>query len=420
MVNLDKVMYPATETTKGEVLSYYAQVAPVMIPLIGRRAVTRIRWPHGVEGPMFFEKNLPSGAPSWLPRVTVSSHGRDADAHPERDRLTYPLVLDLADLTYLVNLASLELHVHQWQVDTEGPPARTRTGSSSTSTPGPGRASPSARRSPCGSNRGSRRWVSGRPCRSPAAARACSCMPRCRESTPRTTSATLAQDLAQEMTKKHPDLVVWKMTKSLRPGKIFVDWSQNTAAKTTICPYSLRGKAAPYVAAPRTWEEVEEGAAGGRLAQLLFTEVLDRLDDLGDLAAATCSKTQEMTRFLQPPTRKGHPGYPRCPFRADYPTGVPPDPVESSRGSFDRGSVSLVVRLLDGGGDAPPVADLVAVGPCPRRGRPRGRGGSRCSTSRRQARRPVVRRPPDRRAWPIHVANSSRSFPAFLSLRSIS
>ena len=118
VVNLDKVMYPATETTKGEVLSYYAQVAPVMLPLIGRRAVTRIRWPHGVEGPMFFEKNLPSGAPSWLPRVTVSSHGRDADAHPERDRLTYPLVLDLADLTYLVNLASLELHVHQWQVDT--------------------------------------------------------------------------------------------------------------------------------------------------------------------------------------------------------------------------------------------------------------------------------------------------------------
>jgi hypothetical protein len=122
LTSLDKLLYPSTETTKGEVLHYYAQVAPVMIPLIGRRAVTRIRWPHGVEGPMFFEKNLPSGAPSWLPRVTVSSHGRDADAHPDRDRLTYPLVLDLADLTYLVNLASLELHVHQWTVTRSGKP----------------------------------------------------------------------------------------------------------------------------------------------------------------------------------------------------------------------------------------------------------------------------------------------------------
>jgi bifunctional non-homologous end joining protein LigD len=103
----------------------------------------------------------------------------------------------------------------------------------------------------------------------------------------------LAQDLAQEMTKKHPELVVWKMTKSLRPGKVFVDWSQNTAAKTTICPYSLRGKAAPYVAAPRTWDEVEAGAAGERLEQLLMTDVLDRLDDLGDLAATLAEKPRK-------------------------------------------------------------------------------------------------------------------------------
>jgi bifunctional non-homologous end joining protein LigD len=95
----------------------------------------------------------------------------------------------------------------------------------------------------------------------------------------------LAQSLAQEMTKEHPDLVVWKMTKSLRPGKVLLDWSQNTAAKTTICPYSLRGKAAPFVAAPRTWAEVEEGAAGRpALTQLLMDDVVARLDDFGDLA----------------------------------------------------------------------------------------------------------------------------------------
>ena len=108
LTSLDKVMYPATETTKGEVLSYYAQVAPLMLPHLAGRPVTRVRYPHGVEDQMFFfEKNLPSGAPSWLPRMPV-------------DDVVYPLVADLADLTYLVNLNSLELHVPQWTVDDTG------------------------------------------------------------------------------------------------------------------------------------------------------------------------------------------------------------------------------------------------------------------------------------------------------------
>ena len=101
LTSLDKVMYPSTETTKGEVLAYYAQVAPLMLPHVANRPVTRVRWPHGVEDQMFFEKNLPSGAPSWLQRAPI-------------DDVTYPLITDLADLTYLVNLNSLELHVPQW------------------------------------------------------------------------------------------------------------------------------------------------------------------------------------------------------------------------------------------------------------------------------------------------------------------
>lgn len=281
--NLDKVMYPATETTKGEVLSYYAQVAPTLIPLLGRRPVTRIRWPHGVEGPMFFEKNLPSGVPSWLPRVTLSSHGRDADAHPGRDRLTYPLVLDLADLTYLVNLASLELHVHQWQVDDAGLPQHPDRLVIDLD-PGSGAGLQECAQvalwvRPHLEAMGLTRLVpvtSGSKGMQVYAA------------LPGQHSAdeirALAQALAQEMTAAHPDLVVWKMTKSLRPGKVLLDWSQNTAAKTTISPYSLRGKAAPFAAAPRAWEEVESGAQGGRLEQLLFDDVLRRLDTDGDLA----------------------------------------------------------------------------------------------------------------------------------------
>ncbi len=96
----------------------------------------------------------------------------------------------------------------------------------------------------------------------------------------------LAQQLAQETTKKHPDLVLWKMTKSLRPGKVFLDWSQNVAAKTTISPYSLRGRELPNVAAPRTWAEVEEGAEQpDSLRQLMFDEVLERVERDGDLLA---------------------------------------------------------------------------------------------------------------------------------------
>ncbi len=282
--NLDKVLYPATETTKGEVLSYYATVAPTLLRHLARRPVTRVRWPHGTEGMSFFEKNLPSGVPAWLPRVNISSHGRDPDEFPERDQITYPLVLDLADLTYLVNLASLELHVHQWQVD-DGVPLHPD------------------------------RLVIDLDPGSGAGLRDCSQValwvrPRLEEmGLTRTVPVTsgskgmqvyaalpgqhsadeiraLAQQLAQEMTRAHPETVVWKMTKSLRPGKVLLDWSQNTAAKTTISPYSLRGKAAPYVAAPRSWDEVEKGAAEeGALSQLLLDEVLTRLDDQGDLAA---------------------------------------------------------------------------------------------------------------------------------------
>ena len=122
LTSLDKVMYPSTETTKGEVLNYYAQVAPLMLlPHVAGRPVTRVRWPHGVEDQMFFEKNLPSGAPSWLPRVPV-------------DDGTYPLVTDLADLTYLSTSTASRSTCRQWTVDDEGR-AATPTGSSSTSTP---------------------------------------------------------------------------------------------------------------------------------------------------------------------------------------------------------------------------------------------------------------------------------------------
>ena len=107
LTSLEKLLYPSTETTKGEVLNYYATVAPILLPHMASRPVTRVRWPHGVIGDSFFEKNVPSGVPSWIERVTI-------------DAVTYPLVPDLPTLTYLVNLNSLEFHVPQWTVDDDG------------------------------------------------------------------------------------------------------------------------------------------------------------------------------------------------------------------------------------------------------------------------------------------------------------
>ena len=276
--NLDKVLYPESGTTKGEVLHYYAQVAPVLLPHMADRAVTRIRWPDGTGGNQFFEKNNPAGAPSWLRTVTVSSTGSRGGG----DTIDYPVIHSTADLTYLANLASLELHVHQWRFGADNQPKE------------PDRLvddlDPGA---PAGL---------GECCevallvRDKLAGLGLACAPVTSGSKGlhlyaalpgRQTSAEvsdLAQNIAQELTGERTDLVVWKMTKTLRPGKVFLDWSQNTAAKTTITPYSLRGRGRPYVAAPRTWAEIEAGAEDPEaVEQLLLDEVLDRVKSEGDI-----------------------------------------------------------------------------------------------------------------------------------------
>lgn len=270
LTSLDKVLYPATETTKGEVLSYYARAGETVLAHLAGRPVTRVRFPHGVEDMSFFEKNLPSGAPGWLPRVQVHD-------------VTYPLVEDLAQLTYLVNLNSIELHVPQWRV-ADGEPLNPNRLVIDLD---PGK--------PAGLHECARVALL---LRERLDALGLELYPVTSGSKGMQLYATLGgdltsdqvrdltQQLAQEMTQRHPDLVLWKMTKSLRPGKVFIDWSQNVAAKTTVCPYSMRGREDPWVAAPRTWEEVEAGAEDpGALTQLDHEQVLERLETDGDLLA---------------------------------------------------------------------------------------------------------------------------------------
>jgi bifunctional non-homologous end joining protein LigD len=281
LVNLEKVMYPRTGTTKAEVLNYYARVAPVMLPHLADRAVTRIRWPHGTGDQSFFEKNVPGGTPSWVRTVTVPTTGSRTRSGEEGE-LTFPVIDSLATLTWLVNLAALELHVHQWTVTAKGKPLNPN------------------------------RLVIDLDPGEPAGLGECSqvallvkarleqdgleCVPVTSGSKGLHLYAGLdgsrtyeevrdyAKAIAEELEGEHPKLVLSQMTKARRGGKVFLDWSQNTGAKTTISPYSLRGRDLPTVAAPRTWAEIEEGADDPlAIEHLRFEEVLERVDDEGDL-----------------------------------------------------------------------------------------------------------------------------------------
>jgi bifunctional non-homologous end joining protein LigD len=281
--NLGKVLYPRTGTTKGEVLSYYAQVAPVLLPHLKDRAVTRIRWPHGTDDMSFFEKNIPGGTPSWVHTVTVPTTG-SRTASKEEGTLTFPIVDDLATLTWLVNLAALELHVHQWTVGRNGRP---RGADRLVIDLDPGE--PAGLHECCGvallvSDALEERGLVAKPVTS--GSKGLHLYADLDRRMPSEESTALAKEVAEELEKAHPKLVTATMTKARRAGKVFLDWSQNSGSKTTISPYSLRGKERPYVATPLGWDEVEEGAEDpDALEQFRYEHVLERIEEYGDLFA---------------------------------------------------------------------------------------------------------------------------------------
>ncbi len=282
LTNLDKVYYPETGTTKGEVLDYYARIAPHLIRHARGRIATRKRWVDGVGTPdkpgnVFFEKDLPDSAPSW-----IASRSIRHSAGSKR----YPLVQDRATLTYLAQMASLEVHVPQWRVG---------RGASDPGTidsedrhpdrmvldldPGPGRELPDCievaqlvRELLEGMGLESYPLTSGSkgihlyaPLDGSASCQQIS---------------DVAHELARSLEADHKDLVVSAMKKTLRENKVLIDWSQNSAAKTTVAPYSLRGRFTPTVAAPRSWDEFDDP---GSVEHLRFEEVLERIDEFGDL-----------------------------------------------------------------------------------------------------------------------------------------
>jgi bifunctional non-homologous end joining protein LigD len=268
LTNPDKVLYPATGTTKAEVFEYYVAVADAMVPHIAGRPVTRKRWPNGVDEGEFFEKQLASSAPDWLERGSVSH---------KSGTTTYPIIDSREGLAWIAQQASLEVHVPQWRF-------------ASSTEPGPATrivfdldpGEDVTFRQLCevahevrsfitdlglttypltSGSKGLHLYV---PLAEPISSRGAS---------------VLAKRIAQQLEKTMPKQVTATMTKSLRAGKVFLDWSQNSAAKTTIAPYSMRGREQPTVAAPRTWDEIEDPD----LRHLRFDEVIERLERDGDL-----------------------------------------------------------------------------------------------------------------------------------------
>jgi bifunctional non-homologous end joining protein LigD len=280
--HLDKVMFPATGFTKGQLIDYYARIAPVMLPHVIDRPVTFRRYPDGVDAKSFFEKHVPSHAPTWVRTVEVpSTSSRGGGSEVE-----HPLISDLPTLVWAANLAVIEFHVPLWRVGRRrklpAPPDQMVFDLD----PGPGASIVECCRvaqwiaedmadegsEPLAKTSGSKGMqlyvpLTGRPT-----------WDRTRDR---------AHDLAVRLESEHPELVVSSMTKALRKDKVFIDWSQNSASKTTVAAYSVRARPEPTVSTPVEWDEVEACAASGDPDDLRFTteEVLARVDDRGDLFA---------------------------------------------------------------------------------------------------------------------------------------
>jgi bifunctional non-homologous end joining protein LigD len=266
--NLEKVLHPATGFTKAELLHYYATTAEVLLPHLRDRPVSFLRYPDGPDGQVFFTKNVPPGTPDWVTTAEVPrSEG------PSR----MVLVQDLPSLMWAANLVA-EFHTHQWLAGAPeiadrlvfdldpGAPAtvvqccevalwlRERLAADGIE------AHPKT-----SGSKGLHLLAAVRPA-------------------PSSDVTEYAKALAVEAERAMPRLVVHRMTRSLRPGKVFVDWSQNAARKTTAAPYTLRARPEPTVSAPVTWDEV---TACGAPEQLVFTaaDLGPRVQDYGDLLA---------------------------------------------------------------------------------------------------------------------------------------
>jgi bifunctional non-homologous end joining protein LigD len=273
--NLDKVLYPEAGFSKARVIDYYLRIAPVMLPHLAARPVTIKRYPEGVDGQFFYQKNAPAGLPDWVPTARIATPG----SAKSRESIEYILGGDLPVLIWAANLAALELHTPMWRYPLAGRPDLLVFDLD----PGP----PATVLECCQVALLLRPLLAERglePVAKTSGGKGLQLYAAVSGMTSQQTSE-LAKALAEQLEAARPALVVSRMTKALRPGKVLIDWSQNNAAKTTVAPYSLRARAQPTVSTPVSWDEVK---ACRRAADLVFTadDVLGRVAASGDLFAA--------------------------------------------------------------------------------------------------------------------------------------
>jgi bifunctional non-homologous end joining protein LigD len=271
--NLDKVLYPKVGFTKGQVIDYYIRVAPVLLPHLKNRPLTMKRYPDGVEGEFFYEKNCPSHRPKWVQTAKVWSESNDR-------MMNYCLVQDLPTLVWAANLADLELHTSLSRKNNIERPSMMVFDLD------PG--APADIVQCCQVGVWLRDLLAHMKLKSFAKTSGSKGL---QVYVPLNTAVTydqtkdLSRALAQHLEREHIGLVTSNMSKAVRKGKVFVDWSQNDDHKTTICVYSLRAKEGPTVSTPVTWDEVENCLKKKKADLLKFhsDEVLARVDKHGDL-----------------------------------------------------------------------------------------------------------------------------------------
>jgi bifunctional non-homologous end joining protein LigD len=284
LTNLDKVMYPATGFTKGEVIDYYARIAPTLIPHLSGRPLTLKRYPEGVNAGHFFEKRCPKHRPDWVSTAAIWSEREDGE-------IAFCVCDDKPTLVWMAQLAALELHpslslakrverptVLAFDLDPGEPAnvidcARVALHVRELFADLDVECFPKA-----SGGKGLQVYV-----------------PLNGRLTYETTKP-YAQAVAQLLERMHPDGVVSRMTKRLRKGKVFVDWSQNTESKTTVAAYSLRARERPTVSAPLDWDEVATAADSGDPNSLRFeaSELLERVEERGDLFAPVLELKQKL------------------------------------------------------------------------------------------------------------------------------
>ena len=271
--NLDKVLYPKAGFTKGQVIDYYIRIAPVLLPHLKDRPLTMKRYPDGVEGEFFYEKNCPAHRPKWVKTAKVWSEGNQRI-------MDYCLANDLPTLVWAANLADLELHTSLSRKNNIERPTMMVFDLD------PG--APADIVQCCQVGIWLRDLLTKMKLKSWAktsGSKGLQVYVPLNSAVSYDATKGLSRSLAQHLEHEHPDLVTSNMSKAMRKGNVFVDWSQNDEHKTTICVYSLRAKDEPTVSTPATWNEVENCLKKQNADILKFhsDQALDRVERLGDL-----------------------------------------------------------------------------------------------------------------------------------------